>query len=462
MPQVLVVDDDEVVRRTVGKILKHMGIGVVDAANGGEALQRINEGGYQMVITDLRMPGADGFAVLARSREKHPQVPVIMLTAHGDVHECVAAMRAGAANFLTKPFHVDELEDVVRQTLEAQSGSAGASKRPAGTPQNTRTQAPVAIIGESAPLKELLETVSRVAASDTTVLLTGETGTGKEVVARLIHGMSARAGKPLVAVNCGAIPENLVESELFGHAKGSFTGASERRAGRFVQADGGTLFLDEVGELSLSAQVKLLRVLQQREVTPIGEAQPVAVDVRVVAATHRDLEAMVGSGKFRDDLFYRLNVVPLDMPPLRQRRADIPLLVDHFLDERARRAGRTLTITPEAMDALCAYAWPGNVRELENLMERLSVLCRTANVTIEDLPARMRERSRAVAGEGWPQAEPSNWEEGINLVRTLEEFEERLIAEALRRSGGNKSGAAKLLGLNRTTLVEKLKRRGFE
>jgi DNA-binding NtrC family response regulator len=462
MPLVMVVDDDAAVRRSVRKILKGMGLEVVEAGGGTEAIARIGEGGYDMVITDLRMPDIDGFAVLARSREKHPAAPVIMLTAHGDVQECVAAMRAGAANFLTKPFHVDELEEIVRQALEAASVPRPSPPPRRGAPPTPRAQqTQMAIIGESPRLKALLETVERVASSDATVLLTGETGTGKEVIARLIHGTSARVGKPMVAVNCGAIPENLVESELFGHAKGSFTGASERRVGRFVQADGGTLFLDEVGELPLSAQVKLLRVLQQREVTPIGEAQPVSVDVRIVAATHRDLEAMVADGKFRDDLYYRLNVVPLDVPPLRQRREDVPLLARHFLDERCRRVARRLAFSAEALEALCRYHWPGNVRELENLIERLTVLTRGDEITVADLPPRVRSGD-VPGGDGWPAAPPRLSDEGIDLVKTLEEIEDRLIAEALRRAAGNKSHAAKLLGLNRTTLVEKLKRKGLD
>jgi DNA-binding NtrC family response regulator len=287
------------------------------------------------------------------------------------------------------------------------------------------------------------------------VLVTGETGTGKEVLARLIHGMSPRAGRPLVALNCGAIPEGLVESELFGHARGAFTGAVDKRSGKFTQADGGTIFLDEIGELPLATQVKLLRVLQDREVTPVGSSDSLPVDVRVVAATHRDLEAMAGTGQFRQDLFYRLDVVRIDMPALRSRREDIPLLAAHFLTIASVRLKRHLSFASETMDALIRHDWPGNVRELENTVERMAILSPDDLILPVHLPPRVQASGPVPAGV----VKPSLPEEGIDLQEALEAIEERLIAEALRRADGNKTLAARLLGLNRTTLIEKLKRK---
>jgi DNA-binding NtrC family response regulator len=287
------------------------------------------------------------------------------------------------------------------------------------------------------------------------VLVTGETGTGKEVLARLIHGMSPRAGRPLVALNCGAIPEGLVESELFGHERGAFTGADRQRVGKFEQADGGTIFLDEIGELPLATQVKLLRVLQDREVTPVGSSESLPVDVRVVAATHRDLEAMAGTGQFRQDLFYRLDVVRIDMPSLRTRREDIPLLANHFLAIASARLKRHLSFAPDTLDALIRHDWPGNVRELENTVERMAILSPDDLISPVHLPPRVQQSGSVPAGVVKPQLP----EEGIDLQEALEAIEERLIAEALRRADGNKTLAARLLGLNRTTLIEKLKRK---
>jgi DNA-binding NtrC family response regulator len=402
------------------------------------------------VLTDLRMPRSDGMEVLEALRERSPGTPSVMLTAHGAINECVAAMRAGAVDFLTKPFHADELEAVVRRAL-AKPGTKEepkASKTELGRPQ-------ASLIGVSPALQKVLEVVERVARTDATVLVTGETGTGKEVLARLIHGMSPRAGRPLIALNCGAIPEGLVESELFGHAKGAFTGAVERRSGKFTQADGGTIFLDEIGELPLATQVKLLRVLQDREVTPVGSADSLPVDVRVVAATHRDLETMAGSGQFRQDLFYRLDVVRIEMPALRARREDIPLLANHFLTIAGARLKRSLTFAPDTLDALGRHDWPGNVRELENTVERMAILSPEDLITPTHLPPRVQQASPVPSGV----TKPDLPEEGIDLQEALEAIEERLIAEALRRADGNKTLAARLLGLNRTTLIEKLKRK---
>jgi DNA-binding NtrC family response regulator len=473
--RVLVVDDEEDIRAALRRILRKMGLEVVEAADGIEAERKLAASGFDLVLTDWRMPGADGFAVLAAVRERSPGTPAIMLTAQGGIAQAVAAIKAGASDFLGKPFHPSEIEDVVNRALAAKSGEKEQKR-------GRRPQA--SILGESAALRQVLDTVGRVAPTDATVLVTGETGTGKEVVARLLHNASGRAGFPFVAVDCGSIPENLIESELFGHSRGAFTGANEKRVGKFAQADGGTVFLDEVGELPLAMQAKLLRVLQEREVTPLGESTPIRIDVRVVAATNRDLAAMAQEGTFRSDLYYRLEVVPIEMPALRKRPDDVPILAQHFLDSTSRRLGRPLKLTPEAMAVLQAHRWPGNVRELENLIERLAVLARGEVIGIEDLPATVRnaaaaasaaaEAERAVSGAAAAAAAAVSAAapaatgrgalptQGIDLARTLEDVEDQMIREALRRSGGNKAQAAKLLGINRTTLVEKLKRRKIE
>jgi DNA-binding NtrC family response regulator len=450
MPHVLVVDDDAQIRRMVRRIVRGLGCEVTEAEDGVDAVGKLTGTRFDLVLTDLRMPRGDGMEVLEALRDRQPGTPSVMLTAHGAINECVAAMRAGAVDFLTKPFHADELENVVKRAL-ARPGAPAEPK-----PSKTELGRPQAsLIGESQALQRVLEVVERVARTDATVLVTGETGTGKEVLARHIHGMSPRAGRPLVALNCGAIPEGLVESELFGHAKGAFTGAVERRSGKFTQADGGTIFLDEIGELPLATQVKLLRVLQDREVTPVGSSESLPVDVRVVAATHRDLEAMAGTGQFRQDLFYRLDVVRIDMPSLRTRREDIPLLANHFLAIASARLKRHLSFAPDTLDALIRHDWPGNVRELENTVERMAILSPDDLISPVHLPPRVQQSGSVPAGVVKPQLP----EEGIDLQEALEAIEERLIAEALRRADGNKTLAARLLGLNRTTLIEKLKRK---
>jgi two-component system response regulator AtoC len=453
--EILVVDDNSSMRVLLRTLLVRNGYGVTDAQDGVEALEKLGKQPFDLVITDLVMPRADGFAVLRRTRERHPRTPVIMLTAEGSISECVGAMRAGAFNFLTKPFQPDDLEAVVRQALPARVAQEPRS-RLQSAPNPAEGQPQVALIGVSAALREVLEIVESVATRGSTVLITGESGTGKEVVARLLHGSSPRAAGPLVAVNCGAIPENLIESELFGHTKGAFTGAMEASPGKFAQAEGGTLFLDEIADLPLSLQVKLLRVLQEREVTAVGDSRVRDVDVRIIAATNRDLEVMVREGSFRADLFYRLDVLPIRLPALRERCEDIPLLARHFLAEMNRRFQRSVMLTDDALAVMTAYRWPGNVREMENLFERLVILSRSGTVEVCDLPARLREDSAktaalvAVAGERRDGV--------IDLPSMVAGFESSLIQNAMRQSGGNKTRAAGLLGLSRTTLVDKLKR----
>ncbi|MCA9673919.1 MAG: sigma-54-dependent Fis family transcriptional regulator [Kofleriaceae bacterium] len=455
MGRALLVDDESLIRRRVRPVLEALDLEVVEADDGKVAIERLRDGAFEVVVTDLRMPEVDGMAVIREVRALSPETPVIVLTASGRVEDCIAVMKAGASDFITKPFHADELRDVVQEAISARA------ERITRPPPRRDRRTPVTLIGDSPAMRSLLSMVERVGSSDATVLVTGESGTGKEVIARLLHGTSPRAGRPFVAVNCGAIPEGLVESELFGHARGSFTGAMERRIGRFAQADGGTLFLDEVGELSAAVQVKLLRVLQEREVTPVGDARPVTVDVRVIAATHRDLESLVAEGGFREDLYYRLAVVPIEVPPLRARADDIPALTHWFLDAANARNRCEVTFSDETMAVLRGYAFPGNVRELENLVERLVVTDEDGVITVDDLPNKVRSMrpAAAVLLGGGPDVEVIS-DAGVDMNSILRETENRLIDEALKKSGGNKARAAQLLGINRTTLVEKLKRRG--
>jgi len=452
---ILVADDDVLLRTMLRTLLVRAGHTVVEAADGRFAIDELSSHEFDVIVTDLSMPRADGFEVLRRAREVRPKTPVIVLTAEGSVRDCVQAMRAGAFNFLVKPFHPKDLQEIVGQALQTRNGAAGS--RPRSVDQGRDEWRPqVALIGDSPALKAVVEVIDRIAHSSATVLITGESGTGKEVVARLLHGLSRRITGPFVAVNCGAIPENLLESELFGHAKGAFTGASEARTGKFLQADGGTLFLDEIGDLPLSMQVKLLRVLQEREVTPVGESHPRQIDVRIIAATNQDLETMVGDKRFRQDLYYRLEVLPVRLPALRERREDIPLLALHFLDVMNRKLERTVSIGEEALTLMKLHSWPGNVREMENLFERLVILNSTGSIGVEDLPERMR---RDGAPLGAVSAATALAQGSVDLTATLSAIEDSLIEQALRRAEGNKTHAAESLGLNRTTLVNKMKRR---
>ncbi|MGO9664207.1 MAG: sigma-54-dependent transcriptional regulator [Polyangia bacterium] len=454
MARVLIVDDEPEVRQSVRRTVEQMGHHVTEASDGVDAVKALDAGAFDLVVSDLRMPRADGFAVLRKAQEPSVRAPVVILTASTKVSDCVEAMRSGAFNFLVKPFRAEELKSVLETALaRGRPGPKAAAHRPA---ESDQPQA--ALVGDSAALRGVVETITQVAGTDATVLLLGESGTGKEVVARLIHAFSPRVGNAFVAVNCGAIPEGLVESELFGHAKGAFTGATDVRAGKFLEADGGTLFLDEIGELALGLQVKLLRVLQDRIITPVGESKTRQVDTRVVAASNSDLQALVKEGKFRSDLFFRLNVVPIALPALRERAEDVPSLCQHFLASANRRTKRNVTLSEAALVALQLYNWPGNVRELENLVERLVILSRTDVIGVEDLPRNLRAPAADLAAEV-ASASPA---EGIDLPATLARIEVVLIERAMRAANGNKTRAAELLGLSRTTLFDKLKRAGIE
>jgi two-component system, NtrC family, response regulator AtoC len=452
--EVLVVDDDASMRALLRALLTRNGHEVTDAEDGGVAIDKLTARSFDLVLTDLVMPRVDGLEVVRQARQLRPRTPVVMLTAEGSIQQCVSAMRAGAFNFITKPFHLPDLEEMIRLATAAPRHAPGARGRNPGDVYLEQPQ--VALVGKSEALRNVIDTVERIGSATSTVLITGESGTGKEVVARLLHGSSPRAGAPLIALNCGAIPETLIESELFGHAKGAFTGATEARPGKFLQANGGTLFLDEIAELPLQMQVKLLRVLQEREVTPVGDSRARTVDVRIIAATNQNLEEMVREGAFRADLFYRLEVLPIHLPALRERREDIPLLVQHFLESMNRRFDRDLALGEDALLLLEAYDWPGNVREMENLIERLVVLTRGAVVHIDDLPARVRDASaRTVA----VASVAKDILDGASDFQTaVASFERALIEHALRKAEGNKTRAAEILGLSRTTLLDKMSR----
>jgi len=451
--RVLVVEDDPDVRHALERFLTREGWTVVSAADGAEAIRLLDvDHDLTLVLSDLDMPNVDGREVLAAAQRY--DIPVVIVTGAATVETAVELMKRGAANYLTKPFSPPAIRSVLdecRARHEARREARATSDR--------------ALIGESAGLRSVVDVISAVAETDATVLLRGESGTGKEVAARSIHAASRRAHRPFIAVNCGAIPEALLESELFGHSRGAFTGATHSRAGRFELADGGTLFLDEIGDMALSSQVRLLRVLQERQYSPLGESVPRACDVRVICATHRDLREMVSKGTFREDFFYRINVVEVVLPALRDRRDDIPMLVQHFLDAANVRHGRDVGLpTAEAMAALCRHDWPGNIRQLANMIERMVVLRRSGPIGLADLPNELRPAALAEApiapAATIAAAPPATLpEEGVDLRRALAELEDTLIAQALNRTGGNRNAAAQLLGLNRTTLVEKLKRR---
>ena len=443
---VLVVDDEPDVRRSIERILVRENCQVIEARDGREASQLMADTPkIDLILSDLSMPNADGRQVIASAEARG--IPVVIVTGQATVNTAVELMRRGAANFLSKPFTREMVRSVLDDTFGRELGKRRPNERPS-------------LIGTDESLFEVREMIAKVAETDATVIIQGESGTGKEVVARLLHAAGPRANRPFVAINCGAIPEQLIESELFGHARGAFTGATQARAGRFELAEGGTLFLDEVGDMPLSAQVKLLRVLQERQYTPLGDTTARSTDVRIISATHRDLGEAITAGTFREDLLYRLNVVDLKLPALRERKRDIPLLVRHFLQSANERHNRNIIeVSAEAMDAMCAYDWPGNVRQLANVVERLVVLRRAGAIGLEELPQAIRQPAVAGTKAIDPSELPA---EGIDLKQTIAELEDSLIDQALDRTRGNRNAAARLLGLNRTTLVEKLKRKGKE
>jgi two-component system, NtrC family, response regulator AtoC len=461
--RILVVDDEANMRMILRAMLTREGYHVDEAADGIAALAALERSGgaVHVIITDLRMPGLDGMGLLSRVVAEYPGRPVVMITAHGSVDTAVEAMKVGAFDFVTKPFDAGDLRAVVQKAVNR--ARADLDLIEPGGELNARTDdGAFGMLGRSPVMQDVYNILDKVADSPSTVLITGESGTGKELVASALHHHSSRAGRPFIRVNCAAIPQTLMESELFGHEKGAFTGAIATKPGRFELADGGTLFLDEIAEIPIEMQVKLLRVLQEHAFERVGGLKTLTVDVRLVAATNRDLTALVEEGAFREDLFYRLNVVPLRLPALRKRREDIPLLVKHMLTRFSERLGRQIEcLSPEAEAAFIAYAWPGNVREMENVLERLVLFSEGATIPLELLP----DELKAPTDHDAPAPPPERLDRGLSgrvslkeLVKeTTAQVERRLIVQALEQTNGNVTRAAQLLMISRKSLQNKMK-----
>lgn len=461
--QVWVVDDDRSIRWVLEKALQKAAIQARSFPNAGGLLDALDQGKPDAILTDIRMPGMDGLELLRQLQDKCPQLPVIIMTAHSDLESAVSAFHGGAFEYLPKPFDVDEAVDLVQRACnqgrrQRQEQAEVASLTPTKTPE---------IIGEAPAMQEVFRAIARLARSHITVLINGESGTGKELVARALHRHSPRANKPFIALNMAAIPRDLLESELFGHERGAFTGAQARRAGRFEQADGGTLFLDEIGDMPAELQTRLLRVLADGEFFPVGAHMPSKVDVRIIAATHQNLESLVAEGRFREDLFHRLNVIRVHIPPLRERRQDIPLLLRHFLKEASTELNvETKTLLPEVESFLCQLDWPGNVRQMENTCRWITVMASGQMVHLDDLPPELlqarQENLPVIAAGGWEDFF-KQWVDGRlkrgekNVAKdAIDTAESILITTALQFTRGRRQEAAKLLGYGRNTLTRKI------
>ncbi|MEQ1876834.1 MAG: sigma-54 dependent transcriptional regulator [Bdellovibrionia bacterium] len=453
--RILVVDDESSLRTALFRVLDRKGYQVVTASTREEA-DKFAAGSetIDLALIDLRLPDGDGIELMTNLKRVHPGLQSIILTGFGSIETAVKATQKGAFHFLTKPFNIDEVVSLVEKALSHRSLQQENQLLKSQLHQKYRFDN---IIGQSPEITKVLELIERVSGSDSTVMISGESGTGKELVARAIHYNSPRAEKVLVPVNCGAIPTDLLESELFGHVKGAFTGAIANRMGRFEFAHNGTIFLDEIGELSPALQVKLLRVIQERRFEPVGSTRTIDVDVRIIAATNVNLEDAVERGAFREDLYYRLNVIPLPIPALRERPTDIPYLLHHFIETFNQSKTRNLAgVSQDALNLLMNYGWPGNVRELENLVERLAILKGTGIIEVTDLPEKYRRETR---DSNTQEAEiPEN---GIDFNSAVDAYENALIIRALEKTGWNRNRAAQLLRLNRTTLVEKIKKKGL-
>jgi two-component system nitrogen regulation response regulator NtrX len=444
--RILVIDDEKAIRETLSEVLTDEGYAVTAVESGEEGLRRLLDEAYDLVFLDVWLRDRDGLSLLEAADGRLRDVPVVMISGHANVETAVRAVRLGAYDFLEKPLSLERVVLTAQKAIERRDLLAEVKSF------RGRRESETVMLGESPPMRQLKEEIARVAPTDARVLITGENGTGKELVARQIHRLSQRAELPLVEVNCAAIPEDLIESELFGHVKGSFTGAAEDRRGKFEEADGATLFLDEVGDMSAKTQAKVLRALQEGRFTRVGGSRPIASDARVLAATNKNLLEEIRRGSFREDLYFRLAVVPIPLPPLRDRPEDIPLLAAHFLREASARFGRKpKSLSPAAIEALQTYRWPGNVRELKNLIERLMILSPADEIRREDLPAEMRDG----VGEAIPPP-------GAPLREARDDFERRYILAALKRHRGNVSRAAEALDLERSNLYRKLRAYGIE
>ena len=450
MASILVVDDEPGVRSSVAGVLSDEGLAVDTAASGEECLERAAAGSYGVIVLDIWLPGIDGLTTLQRLTERGVDARVVMMSGHGSIEQAVKAIKLGAFDFVEKPLSLDKTVLVVRNALRQHRLERE------NRDLRARVDTPVTLVGDSPAMRALRRLVETAGPSLGRVLILGENGTGKEVVARLIHQHSARRNRPFVEVNCAAIPEELIETELFGHVRGAFTGAIADRPGRFEQADGGTLFLDEVGDMSLKTQAKVLRVLQEQSLERVGGGQRLRVDVRVLAATNKDLQAEIRQGRFREDLFFRLSVVPVAIPPLRERREDIPVLAEHFMATISREYGRRMRrLTPEALARLQAYDWPGNVRELRNAVERLIIMGHDDRVTAEEV---------AFLGDGHQQGvlrDPAAEAGSLRLSEARDAFEREFILRTLARAQGNMSRTADLLGLERSNLYKKMRAFGI-
>ncbi|OGG02067.1 MAG: hypothetical protein A3F83_10970 [Candidatus Glassbacteria bacterium RIFCSPLOWO2_12_FULL_58_11] len=445
MNKVVIIDNEESMLTTLEVLFSSKGYAVRTANGGREGLKLLEDGDLpDLLITDIKMPDLDGIEVLRSVKKIDPHLPVVLMTAHADKRKAISAVNEGAHYFLEKPFENRHLLKICSEALEFSRAERKYSQRRRELSQKEEHGI---LVGEAPQFKKAMELAARAAVTESTILLQGESGTGKELVARYIYSQSHRRDRPFVPVNCGALTETLLESELFGHVKGSFTGALANREGLFKSASGGTIFLDEVGETSLAFQVKLLRVLQEKTITPVGSNEPVSVDVRVIAATNRDLEAEVEAGRFRRDLFFRLHVIPIILPPLRERVEDIPLLIDCILNRRGESKGHKGWFTQNALDRLLAYSWPGNVRELENVIEHLTVICPEGRINEEDLP----EKIRTPAVEPFVSARPK-------ATPTLEAMETAYINWVMEQVEGSKKEAARILGIDPSTLYRKLTR----
>ena len=450
--KILIVDDDREILEVIAETLNENGYATQTANDGGEAIRYIDSEFYDLVITDLRMPEIDGMMVLKHIVDQSPGTMCVVLTGYGSIQNAVEAIKTGAFQYITKPVKPAEILIVVEKALEYQRLERGAIF----LRQQLRTKYRFEnFIGDSAPMQKVFERIEKVADTDSTILITGESGTGKELIAKAIHYNSYGRDNPFVVINCGAIPEELLESELFGHEKGAFTGAHKARIGRFELANGGTIFLDEIGDMSPNLQVKLLRVLQEQQFERVGSARTIKVDIRIIAATNKNLTSAVNKGTFREDLYYRLNVIPVKVPPLRQRKSDITLLVAFFVNKFNKAKRKHIKgFTSEAMDVLLQYDWPGNVRELENLVERVFILANSDEIGLEDIPESIKGQDGTI--ELFETAIPKA---GIPFDHAVEEYEKQLILQALNETDWVKTKAARLLNMNRTTLIEKMKRK---
>lgn len=455
MGKILVIDDEPDVLNIIVEILKTAGYDVASAPNGEAGIKALDGNYFDLVFTDLMMPGIGGMDVLQHVVTRSPKTLCIILTGYGTIESSVEAIKNGAFDYITKPITSKALLVAVEKALDFQSLKE----------ENTRLKKELQkkyrfnnIVGTSKAMRKVFDLIEKVADTDGTVLISGASGTGKELIATAIHYNSSRADKPMVVINCGAIPEELLESELFGHEKGAFTGAYKNRTGRFEMANGGTFFLDEIGEMSPSLQVKLLRVLQEQKFEKVGGTKTIHVDVRIIAATNKNLTISINKGKFREDLYYRLNVIPIKVPSLKQRKSDIPLLLDFFLKKFQMDKDNPIKgFSNEALEDMMEFDWPGNVRELENVIKRLTILCDHDIVQVEDLPEHIQRQSRPMESD-----EEDVLDKDLNLNDAVKDYEKRLILEALEKSNWVKTKAAKLLNINRTTLVEKIKKQNLD